>query len=212
MAKNIKVIDIISVLNILIYILSIFVSQKFILLSACMFLLINVLLLFEVHKKSEISLFRYIWSFIATSVGYSNGITLMSDIRIFWIIYIIVSLIYVYIVIKDKRKSIIAVLFYTLCLSTILHGMVIRINQSFDKSADTYITATIVHKQKNGDWNGENTFSQFDIYSPEYFENTLIGYQTIGMVGDRYNQYDIGDEIDVTLRKGFFRIKYCYIK
>lgn len=212
MVEHIKFADIIGVANILTSIVVIFVYEKVILFSLVLFLIANIFLAVELHNNiTEISFFRYVWSFVVTSIVCSARVTLISDIRPLWILDICISLLYVYFIFKSKGKTVLAVFVYTLCLSTILHGMIIGINQSFDISKDTYITATIVHKQKNGDWSGKNTFSQFDIYSPEYFENTFIGYQPIGMVGDRYNRYDIGDEIGLCFKKGLFGIKYCYI-
>lgn len=212
MVEHIKFADVIGVVNILTSIVVIFVYEKAILFSVVLFIIANIFLAVELHNnRTGISFFRYVWSFVVTSIVCSARVTLISDIRPLWIIYICISLLYIYFIFKDKSKSMLTVLVYTLCLSTILHGMVIGINQSFDISKDAYITATIVHKQKNGDWSEKNTFSQFDIYSPGYFENTFIGYQPIGMVGDRYDRYDIGDEISLCFKKGLFGIKYCYI-
>lgn len=209
MSRSIKSTDIINISNIFTIIVSFFVYRCFmILLSTILFLAVNAVLVFEISKKREISFFRYIWSFIVTSMGYATGITIVSNMNQLWILYICISLIYVYIITKNKNKSIITILFYTLCLSAVLISMTMGINQSFDTSDGVYITATVVHKQKNGDWFGTNTFSQLDIYSSEKFEGTDFGYQVIGMAGDYYNEYDIGDEITIIAHRGLFKIKY----
>lgn len=103
-------------------------------------------------------------------------------------------------------------LLYSFCLSAILHSMVIGINYSFCKDDEVCITATVVNKQKNGDWFDTNTFSQIDVYSSDTVHNENFGYQAISMVGDFYDRCEIDDEIAVYVNKGIFNIAYYYLK
>ena len=210
MRARFKSIDIIGAVNILMGLLAVSVYEKAILVSAILFICANVALFIELHKGNEVSFFRYMWSFIITSVGCSAGVTVISDVRFLLVISMCLSLLYICLVFKDKNKAVLTVIIYAFCLSVILYCTIIGINRSFSPSEETNFAVTVVNKLKNGDWSGKNIFSQFDVYSQNYFEGTFIGYRTVSVTGDSYNQYDIGDKINLCFKKGIFGIKYCY--
>lgn len=103
--KSIKVIDIINALNFLVLFLTCFVSNKLIIVSVLLFLTANIDLLFQVHKKDNISFFRHIWSFVVTFMGNIGAVSILSDTRIMAVICVIISLIYVYIIARKKKKA-----------------------------------------------------------------------------------------------------------
>lgn len=207
-----KIEDILNILNLVIFLLCLFCEKKLILISAVLFLITCIAFIVKKRNKQTISFFRYMWSFICTSMGYASGVNVLSNIKKLWILYIIISIIFVYVVTRNEHKNLFVKFLYVLCFSTILHSMVIGINYYFCRGDETHISATVVHKQKNGDWFDTNTFSQIDVYSSDKVYDECFGYQAIGTVGDFYDCYDIGDEITVYINNGIFNITYYYLK
>lgn len=148
------------------------------------------------------------WSFIVTFMGSIGKVSVLSDTRLIAVFCAIVSLVYACIIARKKKKNMAVILFYALCLSTVLYCMVIGLNCSFDKGEITDISATVAGKVANGDWSGKHISSIIEVYSSEKIEGIEFGFQNINFAGNLYDLYDIDDEIVIHARKGLFGIKY----
>ncbi|NCC86309.1 MAG: hypothetical protein EOM05_00370 [Clostridia bacterium] len=113
--------------------------------------------------------------------------------------------------ILNRSNDIIKMIIIFLIWSMTIFGTILYINKVFDTSKECIVSAKTIDKEV---YAGRESLSpDYSVYVPQWTSEKVGDRKlSVDVPKDVYNEINIGDEINIGVKKGFFNISYYYFK